>query len=188
MIKKKRGVFRLILKGSLLAQLQEVDKDIKNLSLLFLKAYVHVLHWIIIGQEWGSVLFFPIPYHMISDELVIIISGSKYKIKVMTMLKYLSHSKVEQLYPFKRHTSDFLRKAFWRNFGLTHSFRNKLGYFLLFPFVFSSGGVNFFFLIDLCTYPSLFSCCIICCFFPPCKQRYLLLFRIMHDRRKDETH
>lgn len=93
------------MKGNLLAQLQEVAKDLKNLSLLFLKAYAHVLYWIIIGQEWGSVLLFPIPYHMTSNELVIIISGSKYKINVMMMLKYLSHSKAEQLYLFKKHTS-----------------------------------------------------------------------------------
>lgn len=56
--------------------------------------------------------FFPISYEMISNELVIRISGSKYKMKVETMLKYLSHSKVELLYLFKRHTSDFLIQAF----------------------------------------------------------------------------
>lgn len=55
-------------------------------------------------------VFFPISYEMISNELVIIVS--KYKIKVMTQLKYLSHSKVELLYLFKRHTSDFLIQAF----------------------------------------------------------------------------
>lgn len=54
--------------------------------------------------------FFPISYQVISNELVIIVS--KYKIKVMTPLKYLSHSKVELLYLFKRHASDFLIQAF----------------------------------------------------------------------------
>lgn len=171
--KKKKSVFRLILEGNLLAQLQKVDKDLMYL-LLFLKVYAHVLYWIIIGQEWGSVLFFPISYEMISNELVIIVSGSKYKMKVKTMLKCLSHSKVELLYLFKRHTSDFLIQAFWRNLGLTPSFRNKLEYLFLFLFAFCIQMVvllkEFFFLNrSLCISVSAFLSHHLLLFFPPCK-------------------
>lgn len=60
--------------------------------------------------------FFPISYEIISNELVIIVSGSKYKMKVKIMLKYLSHSKVELLYLFKRHTSDFFDTSFLKEF------------------------------------------------------------------------
>jgi len=88
---------------------------LKNSS-LFLKMYAHVLYWIIIGQEWGSVLFFLVSYKIISNELVIVVSGSTYKIKVMTWLRYLSHSKVELLCLFKRHTIIFFIISFMKEF------------------------------------------------------------------------
>lgn len=38
-LKRKKSVFRLILEGDVLAQLQKVDKDLKNVLMLFFKSY-----------------------------------------------------------------------------------------------------------------------------------------------------
>lgn len=38
-IKKKKSVSRLVLEGNFLAQLQKVDKDLKNLLMMFLKSH-----------------------------------------------------------------------------------------------------------------------------------------------------
>lgn len=56
MIKKKESVFRLILEGNILAQLQ-VDKDLKNLLMLFFKSCAHVLYHYWTGMGTCRIFF-----------------------------------------------------------------------------------------------------------------------------------
>lgn len=148
-----------------------VAEDRQGFKEFFLKS---ICTCFVLDHYWsGITIFFPLSYQMISNELVMVASGSKNKIKVIKKLKYLSHSKVELLYLFKRHTSDFLVQAFWRILGLIPSLRNKLGYLLLFLCVLhSNGGVMkkiIFFNWPLCVSVSAFLLHHLLLFYPPCK-------------------
>lgn len=74
MIKKLKTFFRLILEN-ILTQLQKVDKDLKNLLMLFFKFYAHILYHYCSGMG-TCCIFFSICYQIFS----VIVSGSKYKI------------------------------------------------------------------------------------------------------------
>lgn len=106
MIKKKKIVLGLILEGDVLGQLQKVDKDLKNVLMLFFKSCAQVLY-----DYWSGIgtccIFSSICYQIFS----VLVSGSKCKIKVMTKL-YFSLSKVELLYLFERSMSYFLIQPF----------------------------------------------------------------------------
>lgn len=98
------------MEGDVLAQLQKVDKDLKNLLTLFFKSYAHVLYHYCSGM--GTCIFFPFAIKYVQKCHSIWI---QYKIKVMTKL-YFSLSKLELLYPFKRHMSDFFNAIFLKDF------------------------------------------------------------------------
>lgn len=144
MIKKKESVFRLILEGNILAQLQ-VDKDLKNLLMLFC---------IIIGQEWGPVVFF---FYLLSN---VFCHSIWIQVHNYDKVLYFSHSKVEPLYLFKRHMSDFFNIIFLKDFSAYSVLQKQACVFIVISLciLHSNGGVikRIFFNWPLCVSVSAF--------------------------------
>lgn len=98
------------MEGNILAQLQKVDKCLKNLLMSFFKSYAHVLY-----HYWSGMgtchIFFLFAIKCFCHSIWIQVQNYSYD-KVL----YLSHSKVELLYLFKRHMSDFFNEIFLKDF------------------------------------------------------------------------